>query len=169
IRVLVLLGADPVSDFPDVDLARRAIDGASYVVSVDAFVSDSSRRADAFLPCTVWGEKAGTTTNLEGRVQRLGRKLSPEGTTMDDWRIAAELAFRLGDDFDLEFVDEVTDEISHVAPSHSGATAALMRRARDGVVLPVRDHLDEIMLRAGDLNIMAEDGQAVSWDPIRAD
>ncbi len=169
IRVLVLLGADPIADFPDADLARRALDGAGYVVAVDAFASESSRRADAFLPCTVWGEKGGTTTNLESRVQRLGRKLSPEGTTMDDWRIAGELALRLGDDFDLEFVDEVTDEIARVAPAHAGALVALLRRARDGIVLPVREHLDAVMLRTRELNIMADDGQAVSWDPIRAD
>ncbi|MCU1429473.1 MAG: NADH-quinone oxidoreductase, chain [Actinomycetia bacterium] len=169
VRVLVLLGADPVADFPDTDLARRAIDGAGYVVAVDAFLSESTRRADAFLPCTVWGEKAGTTTNLEGRVQRLGRKVSPEGTTMDDWRIAGELAVRLGNDFDLEFVDEVTDEIATVAPAHAGARSQLLRRSRDGVVLPVREHLHEIMVRTGDLNIMAEDGPAVSWDPIRVD
>ena len=35
-------------------------------------------------------------TNLEGRVQRVGRKVAPDGTAMDDWRIAAELALRLG-------------------------------------------------------------------------
>ena len=69
-----------------------------------------------FLPCTLWGEKAGTVTNLEGRVQRVGRKVAPEGTAMDDWRIAAELAARLGRDLDLATVDEVTDEIARVAP-----------------------------------------------------
>ena len=37
---------------------------------------------------------------------------------MDDWRIAVELAFRLGADFDLATVDEVTDEIARVAPAH---------------------------------------------------
>jgi NADH-quinone oxidoreductase subunit G len=169
IRVLFLLGADPVTDFPDSDLARRGVDGAGYVVAVDAFVGESSRRADAFLPCTVWGEKGGTTTNVESRVQRLGRKVASPGATMDDWRIAGELAVRLGDDFDLEFVDEVTDEIARVAPAHLGATAALLRRARDGVVLPLRDHLDEIMVRTRDLNIMSEDGHAVSWDPIRSE
>jgi NADH-quinone oxidoreductase subunit G len=169
IRVLVLLGSDPLSDFPDADLARRAVEGAGFVVTVDAFASESSRRANVFLPCTVWGEKGGTTTNLEGRVQRLGRKVSPEGTTMDDWRIAGELALRLGDEFDLEFVDEVTDEIAKVAPAHLGATARLLRRARDGVVLPLRAHLDEIRVRTRDLNIMSEDGHAVSWDPIRSE
>jgi NADH-quinone oxidoreductase subunit G len=169
VRVLVLLGADPISDFPDSDLARRALDGASYVIAVDAFLSESSSRADVFLPCSVWGEKGGSTTNLEGRVQRLGRKVSSPGASMDDWRIASELALRLGDDFDLEFVDEVTNEIAHLAPAHLGATAPLLRRARDGVVVPLRDHLDEIMVRTRELNIMSEDGQAVSWDPIRSE
>jgi len=84
-------------------------------------------------------------------------------------RIAGELALRLGDDFDLEFVDEVTEEIARVAPAHIGATPALLRRARDGIVVPLRDHLDEIMVRTRDLNIMSEDGHAVSWDPIRSE
>ena len=122
-----------------------------------------------FLPCTLWGEKTGTVTNLEGRVQRVGRKVAPEGTAMDDWRIAVELALRLGTDFDLATVDEVTDEIARVAPALAGATAALLRRARDGVVLPLREHLDEIVLRTRDLSILADDGPGTSWDPIKVE
>ena len=158
IDVLVLLGADPLADFPDAGLAERALDGAGIVIAVDAFLSDSAQRADVFLPCTLWGEKTGSVTNLEGRVQRVGRKVAPEGTAMDDWRIAAELALRLGHDFDLATVDEVTDEMRRVAPAHLGVDSALLRRARDGVVLPLREHLDEIVLRTGDLSILADDG-----------
>jgi NADH-quinone oxidoreductase subunit G len=169
INVLVLLGADPLADFPDAGLAKRALDGAGFVIAVDAFLSDSAQRADVFLPCTLWGEKTGTVTNLEGRVQRVSRKVSPEGTAMDDWRIATEIAFRLGHDFDLATVDEVADEMSRVVPAQLGVDSALLRRARDGVVLPVRAHLDELVLRTGDLTIMAEDGQGVSWDPIKAE
>ncbi|HEX5096192.1 MAG TPA: NADH-quinone oxidoreductase subunit NuoG, partial [Acidimicrobiia bacterium] len=88
IHVLVLLGANPLTDFPDAALAKRGIDGASIVVAVDAFVPDGARTPDVLLPCTVWGEKSGTVTNLEGRVQRVSRKVAPEGTAMDDWRIA---------------------------------------------------------------------------------
>ena len=88
IRVLVLLGADPIADFPDATLARRAIEGADTIIAVDAFASASTARADVFLPCTLWGEKTGSVTNLEGRVQRVGRTVAPEGTAMDDWRIA---------------------------------------------------------------------------------
>ncbi|HEX5615174.1 MAG TPA: molybdopterin-dependent oxidoreductase, partial [Acidimicrobiia bacterium] len=169
IHALVLVGADPLSDFPDRALVERALDGIGTIVAVDAFVSESTRRAEVFLPCTLWGEKAGSTTNLEGRVQRLGMKVSPEGTSMDEWRIAVELAARLGVDFDLETVDEVTDEIAAVAPALLGATADLLRRARDGVVVPVADHVDDVVLRRGALSILADDGSAVSWDPIRVE
>jgi hypothetical protein len=56
---------------------------------------------------------------------------------MEDWRVAGELALRLGTDFDLEAVDEVTDEIARLCPAHIGADAALMRRAADGAVIPL--------------------------------
>jgi NADH-quinone oxidoreductase subunit G len=169
VQVLVLLGADPLSDFPDAELAHRGLDGAGFVIAVDGFVSDSTRRAHVFLPTTLWGEKTGTVTNLEHRVQRVGRKVAPEGTAMDDWRIASELAYRLGSDFDFATVDEVADEMAQVAPAQLGATAALLRRARDGVVLPVRDHLGEVVLRTRELSLMAEDGQGTSWDPIKVE
>jgi NADH-quinone oxidoreductase subunit G len=169
IRVLVLLGADPIADFPDATLARRAIDAVDTIIAVDAFRSASTERADVFLPCTLWGEKTGSVTNIEGRVQRVGRKVAPEGTAMDDWRIAVELAARLGDDIDLATVDEVADEMARVAPSHMGATAALLRRARDGVVVPLREHIEEVVLRTRELTILAEDGQGASWDPIKVE
>jgi NADH-quinone oxidoreductase subunit G len=167
IHALVLLGSDPLADFPDRALVRDAFDGVGTVVAVDAFLSESARRAEVVLPATLWGEKQGTVTNLEGRVQRLGRKVSPPGSAMDDWRIAAELALRLGADFDLEQVDEVTDEIAAVAPAFVGATSELLRRARDGVVLPVGEHRSEIVLRRSGLTILSDDGSGASWEPIR--
>ncbi len=134
---LVLLGADPLSDFPDRDLARRALSSVPFIVAVDAFPTPSTDAAHVFLPVALAGEKRGTTTNLEGRLLRLARKVTPPGTAMEDWRVAVELALRLGVDFDLEAVDEVTDEIARLAPAHAGADAALLRRAVDGAVIPL--------------------------------
>ncbi|MDQ1508152.1 MAG: NADH-quinone oxidoreductase subunit, partial [Actinomycetota bacterium] len=137
LQALVLLGADPLSDFPDRDLARRAVAKVPFVLAVDAFPTPSTDAASVFLPVALYGEKRGTTTNLEGRLLRLARKVTPPGTAMEDWRVAVELALRLGADFDLEAVDEVTDEIARLAPAHQGANAALLRRAVDGAVIPL--------------------------------
>jgi NADH-quinone oxidoreductase subunit G len=137
LQALVLLGADPLADFPDRDLAQRALANVPFIVAVDAFPTASTELAHVFLPVALAGEKRGTTTNLEGRLLRLARKVTPPGTAMEDWRVAVELALRLGVDFDLEAVDEVTDEIARLAPAHAGADAALLRRAVDGAVIPL--------------------------------
>ncbi|MBV8950196.1 MAG: NADH-quinone oxidoreductase subunit NuoG [Actinobacteria bacterium] len=158
---LVLLGADPVADFPDRSLARQGVAGAGFTVAVGAFLNESTKHADVFLPVSLWGEKAGTYTNLEGRVQRAGQKVSPEGTTMPDWRVAAELAARFDHDFDLEAVQEVQDEIARLAPAHAGVDALLIARARDGVVVPLAEHRDELVLSPRRIPITD-----ASWEPI---
>jgi NADH-quinone oxidoreductase subunit G len=121
IQTLVLLGADPLADFPDRDLARRALAGAT-VVAIDAFLTDSSRLADVVLPAAMFGETRGSTTNLEGRVSRLNAKVTPPGTARADWMIAAELAQRLGGDLGLTSVEQITDEIARVAPAYARIT-----------------------------------------------
>ncbi|HLX88169.1 MAG TPA: molybdopterin-dependent oxidoreductase, partial [Acidimicrobiales bacterium] len=136
---LVLLGADVVGDFPDRDLAERALEAADLVVAVDTFLSPSSARADVVLPATTAHERAGTTTNLEGRVTRLGPKLVAPGQCWPDWMIAAELAARLGADLGVTSAAELWDEIERVAPSHTGITRAVLQgpAGRDGVVAPL--------------------------------
>jgi predicted molibdopterin-dependent oxidoreductase YjgC len=80
---------------------------------------------------------------------------------MTDWRIAGELALRLGTDFDLEDETELQDEIATVAPAFAEVDAVLVRRARDGVVLPVADHRDELVLEARRIPVTD-----FSWEPI---
>jgi NADH-quinone oxidoreductase subunit G len=79
IDTLILVGADPLADFPDRTLAERALAGARTVIAVDTFLSDSSRRADVVLAAAGFGEVAGTTTNIEGRVTTLDQAVTPPG------------------------------------------------------------------------------------------
>ena len=133
---LVLLGADPVDDFPDRDLARRALGRAGFVVAVDAFLTESSRHADVVLPAATWGERGGTTTNLEGRISRLNPKVTAPGTARADWMIAVELASRMGADLGFESVDDIWAEIERLAPSHVGIGLDRLRSVEglDGVL-----------------------------------
>ncbi|HXY27122.1 MAG TPA: molybdopterin-dependent oxidoreductase, partial [Acidimicrobiales bacterium] len=73
VRALVLLGADPLSDFPDHTVAEKALSAGHFVVAVTGHPSESvDAYADVVLPCAVAHERPGTTTNIEGRVSRLG-------------------------------------------------------------------------------------------------
>ncbi|MBV8304143.1 MAG: NADH-quinone oxidoreductase subunit NuoG, partial [Acidimicrobiia bacterium] len=138
IQALVLLGADPLADFPDRALARRALAGAGFVVAVDLFLTESSRQADVVLAAAGPGEKSGTTTNIEGRVSVLNQKVTAPGTARPDWILAAELAARLGHDLGFDSLAAVFEEIERLAPSHAGVTMEILSRpdTRDGVVVP---------------------------------
>ncbi len=165
IKLLVLLNCDPISEFPDSNLAQAALAKVDHVISLNTFANASMRHAEVVFPLAAWGEQRGSISNLEGRVSRLGRKIAPDGSTMDGWRIAAELAARLGMDFDLESVNEVQDEIAQVAPAFVGVDSKLISWAIDGAVLPVADHAADITfaLSALDQNKRAA---GVSWEPI---
>ena len=49
IDTLVLLGADPLADFPDRDLATRGLAGARTVIASDLFLTESAAQADVVL------------------------------------------------------------------------------------------------------------------------
>jgi NADH-quinone oxidoreductase subunit G len=140
IELLVLLGADPIGDFADGRLAARALAGARGIIAVDTFLNESSRKADVVLAAAGFGETAGTTTNLEGRVSTLRRKVTAPGTARDDWVIAADVAFRLGADLGVESIADIQREVERLAVSHRGLTPELLGQnwAADGLVVPLR-------------------------------
>jgi NADH-quinone oxidoreductase subunit G len=190
LQALVLLGADPLRDFPDADLARRGLEGARFVVAVDLFATDSIRAAaDVVLPAAGFAEKAGTTTNLEGRVSRLHQKVTAPGTARPDWEIAVMLADQLGGDLGLESLETIWDEIERVAPSHSGITRSRIdsREGFDGIVAgevagaegtgapPVMSQADEPGITAADthggsgVDVSAHGGGEASPQPHDGD
>lgn len=135
----MLLGADPLHDFPDRGLAERALESAGFVVAIGSAPDAVTELADVVLPAAEAHERPGTTTNLEGRITRIGQKLVPPGQAWPDWMIAAELADHLGTDLGFDSAAAVWDEIERLAPSHRGITRGVLDEpgAADGVVAPL--------------------------------
>ncbi|MDA0202001.1 MAG: NADH-quinone oxidoreductase subunit NuoG [Actinobacteria bacterium] len=111
IELLILLGADPLADFPDSRLVRTALARVGRIVSLDGHLSASSEQADIVLPVAVMGEKSGTTTNLEGRVTPVAQKVTVHGTARPDWMIALDLAGRLGVELGASDLSDLTSMI----------------------------------------------------------
>jgi NADH-quinone oxidoreductase subunit G len=139
-RALIVLGTDPLCDFPDHHLAEDALSAAELIVVVSGHHSAVCERAHVVLPAAVAHERAGTTTNIEGRVSRLGHKLVAPGSAWPDWMIAAALAEELGADLGFSTTDGVFDEIEQLAAAYRGLTTALLESAgaHDGVLVPVQ-------------------------------
>ncbi|HEX4217504.1 MAG TPA: NADH-quinone oxidoreductase subunit NuoG, partial [Acidimicrobiales bacterium] len=123
---LVLLGADPRTDFPDRGLAQRALDNIDFIVSIATSPDASTALADVVLPVAADHERPGTTTNIEGRITRLGQKLVAPGQAWADWVIAVELAVHLDGDLGLDSLAEVWDEIERLAPAYRGITGTVL-------------------------------------------
>ena len=147
IECLVLVGADPLADFPDHDLAKRGLAGARRIVAVDTFLTASTQTAGVVLAAAAYAEKSGTHTNLEGRVTSLARAVSPAGSTRPDWMIAAELASELGVDLGYSSVADVTADLAARVAGYAEITSA----AGDGVLasidpaLPALDHPEVVV------------------------
>ncbi len=133
LRVLILLGADPLADFADRPLVSRALERAT-VIAVDTLPNPSNATAAVLLAAAGVAEVDGTTTNLEGRVLPLRQGVTPPGTARPDWVIAVELAARLGVDLGFESAEEIWTEIERLAPSHHGLTAAALAEHPEGLV-----------------------------------
>lgn len=134
VECLILLGADPMADVADADLARRGIAGAKFVVAIDTFLTQSAAHADVVLPAAAYGEKDGTTMNLEGRVTNVVQKITPRGTSRADWMIAAELADLSGHDIGATTLADVQKLMAQRVPGF-GATTTSVAIKRDGVVV----------------------------------
>jgi NADH-quinone oxidoreductase subunit G len=140
VTALVLLGADPLSDFPDRTVAAAALSAGHFIVAVTGHPSESiDSYADVVLPCAVAHERPGTTTNIEGRVTRLGHKLTAPGFAWPDWMIASELASALGADLGVSSANDLADEVHRTAPAYAGLTPAVLHSdvAHDGILVPI--------------------------------
>ena len=135
IDTLVLLGADPIDDFPDSKLARDALENVETIIAVDGFETASSRRADILLPAAMFGEVDGTFCNLENRLSPLRAKVTSPGLARPDWMIAAEVSAAIGPDLGFDSLDELQAEMSAAVPGLADVDWDGLATADDGPVI----------------------------------
>ncbi|MCH7477736.1 MAG: molybdopterin-dependent oxidoreductase, partial [SAR324 cluster bacterium] len=96
VKVLLLLGTNMLSSFPDTGQVAAGLERTDLVVSYDLFMNDTARRfADVVLPATSWLEELGckmTNTHL----YLMERALEAPGETRPLYRLLNALAERLG-------------------------------------------------------------------------
>ena len=140
IDVLYLVGVDPLRDFPDEALARRALENVPVKIVQSLELGSLEPFADAFLPAAAFLEKEGHVTTWEGRGQRLRRVRDPEGLSIPDWEIFASLALACGGDLGFESLDELHEEMGELlAPldvsSEPAAGEPTEKASTEGLIL----------------------------------
>lgn len=92
VRCLFVHGANVVVSAPDTNAVTAGLRALDFLVVCDFFMSETAAEADLVLPVTQWAEEEGTLTNLEGRVIRRRKALTPPPGVRTELWLMAQLA-----------------------------------------------------------------------------
>ncbi|HVX44831.1 MAG TPA: molybdopterin-dependent oxidoreductase, partial [Mycobacteriales bacterium] len=104
----LLVGGVDLDDLPDPDLARKALQAAGFVVSLELRHSSVTEYADVVLPVAPTVNKAGSFVNWEGR-HRPFEQAIPD-STLPDSRVLDTLAAEMDAFLGLATVEQIRAE-----------------------------------------------------------
>jgi assimilatory nitrate reductase catalytic subunit len=95
-KALLVFGSNVLVSAPHANAVADRLAALDLLVVADVLPSETAMAADVVLPVAQWAEEEGTMTNLEGRVLRRRRALSPPAGVRTDLEVISGLAQRLG-------------------------------------------------------------------------
>ena len=116
-KAYVLLGCEPDVDAANGAQARATLEGAEFVVALNAFDGQVQAYADVILPITPFSETAGSFVNTEGRLQTFAAAVKPRGEARPAWKVLRVLGNLLEvAGFDFEDIEGVRKALSTTLP-----------------------------------------------------
>jgi len=122
IKALYIFGEDPLLTLPNVEKVKGSLKQLELLVVQDMFMTQIGNYAHVILPGVSFAEKDGTFTNMERRVQRVRRAISPIGEARVDWEIFCDLSKRMGYLMNYQNSAEIMEEIAALIPIYSNMT-----------------------------------------------
>jgi NADH-quinone oxidoreductase subunit G len=119
IKAIYIMGADPISDYPDSDYVKEALQKLDFLIVQDISLTETAKLAHVVLPGISLAEKDGTFTNVERRVQRLNKAFDPLANCKPDWDIVCKLTQNMARAFNYTSPIQIFEEIIKVSPLYS--------------------------------------------------
>jgi len=128
LKGMLIAGADPAAESP---AYKAALEKLEFLVVQELFETETTQLADVVLPAKGTGERDGTFTNLERRVQAFDAGVPAPGNCWADWLIVTAIAGKMGADWGYASADGVMAEITRQVPlyrqmSFENVTALLL-------------------------------------------
>lgn len=120
VKVLYIMGENPVISDPDTAHLQAALDEVDFLVVQDIFLTETAQYADVVLPAASFAEKDGTFSNTDRGVQRVRKAVEAPGEAKEDSWIIGQLASRLGYEMGDISPAQVMKEIASLSPSYAG-------------------------------------------------
>ncbi len=122
LKALFVMGENPMMSDPDIGHLEEGMKKLELLVVQDIFLHETASFAHVVLPSASWGEKDGTYTNSERRVQKIRKAVCAPGKALPDWKILTMLAQKMGANWDYANPREIMEEINLTTPSYGGIT-----------------------------------------------
>jgi NADH-quinone oxidoreductase subunit G len=123
VNALILMGVDPMVDYPNGAEWDDALAKAGTVISFATWLDGTAERhADVVFPLEVGPEKEGTLTHPDGRLQRLRQTVERADEVNAGWWAISQLAERVGLDLGVKVVHQITAQIAEGVPIYEGIT-----------------------------------------------
>jgi predicted molibdopterin-dependent oxidoreductase YjgC len=120
IKALYIFGEDPFITLPNLERLKNGLHQLEFLVVQDLFMTHIGSYGHVILPGVSFAEKDGTFTNMERRVQRVRKAISPVGDSRPDWKILCDLSTKMGYPMGYQKPAEVMEEIASLVPFYAG-------------------------------------------------
>ncbi len=149
IRMLYIMGENPMVSDPDTTHVAHALEALDFLVVQDIFLTETAVKADVVLPVCCFAEKDGTFSNTERRVQRVRQAVKAPGEARSDLEVFQELMNRIGYPQKIESPESVMQEIASLTPSYAGISYSRLEKEGVHWPCPTAEHPGTATLHQG--------------------
>lgn len=129
LTALYVVGENPAQSEADMGHAMHLLENLDLLIVQDIFLTKTAEIADVVFPAAAsWCEADGTVTSSERRVQLVRKAVDPPGEAREDIAIIAELAKRMGFNWENPTAEEVWDELRSLSDWHGGMSYERLER-----------------------------------------
>ena len=118
LKALYIMGENLLRALPQSERAAAALKKLDFIVAQDVVQNRTTEIAHVVLPGAVFAEKAGSFTNMEGRIQSFAAAVTPPGDARPDWMILAQLIKKMGHPEQYLTLEKIRQEIRRVVPMY---------------------------------------------------
>ncbi|MGV7221555.1 MAG: NADH-quinone oxidoreductase subunit NuoG [Nitrospinales bacterium] len=126
IKALIIHRSNPIVDFPESSLVKKALENLELLVVHEMMNTETSKLAHFVIPSNGQGFDEGTTTNIGGRVQLRTPGMRTQNPA--DWKVITMMANALGDETTYTNVAAVLKEIAQKVPGYSDIGLGAIRK-----------------------------------------
>lgn len=118
LKALYVMGENPLRGLPQKEYVRNALENLEFLVVQDILETGLSRLAHVALPGAAFSEKAGSFTNMEGRIQRFEPAVAAPGDAKPDSEILDLLCKKMGHNAFSGSFEKLRREMAKLVPGY---------------------------------------------------